>query len=364
MTPLPTSLPTKDLLGIAELPTSSILSILDRARAFKASSTSSPGRAPDLAKNRPFAEPADGEVISRQERNASPERMNIRDGRSVSSNDESARQTWLCEGSTVALLFIEPSTRTRVSFEQAALRLGARVIYLDPEASSLKKGESLLDMARTIDAIGADVIVFRHSASGAAQFLASRVQASVINAGDGAHAHPTQALLDAMTLLEAWNPPSPSLQGRHILIVGDVRFSRVARSSLSIFTKLGAQVTLVGPPTLVPYGFEALGANVWHHLDDKLLAQADAIYTLRIQKERAAAHYFPSVEEYHALFGITPQRLKTCKPNALILHAGPMNRGIELTSEVADGPQSVILNQAANGVFVRMAALEAVMRFK
>lgn len=307
-------LPIKDFLGISELSLSSIISILDRARLLK--------------------------------------------NEALSGANNPSPSAGLLQDKTVVLLFIEPSTRTRTSFEKAALQLGAKVIYLDPEASSLKKGETLLDMALNLDAIGADAIILRHYASGAAHFLAKRVRASVINAGDGAHEHPTQALLDTFTLLEKW-PSQTDLKSKHILILGDIRFSRVARSNLLIFKKLGARVTVAGPPTLVPHAFENLGAEVAHSLDEKLLSSVDAIYALRIQKERAATGYFPSIEEYNASFGLTQKLLKACKPNLLILHPGPINRGIELTSEVADGKHSMILNQVANGVFVRMAVLEA-----
>jgi len=255
-------------------------------------------------------------------------------------------------GKTLVNFFVEPSTRTRISFELAALRLSADVINISAATSSLTKGESLKDTARNIEALLTDIIVLRHSSPGAPQFLANRLKASVINAGDGAHEHPTQALLDLYTIREKRG----NIAGLHVAIIGDILFSRVARSNIFGLTKLGAQVTLVGPTTLVPRDFEKLGVNVSHNIDE-VLPEADVVNLLRIQHERQRKEYFPGIGEYRSLFGLTKERAKLLKPECLIMHPGPINRGVEIDSDVADGPQSVILDQVTNGLAVRMAVL-------
>ena len=255
-------------------------------------------------------------------------------------------------GKTLVNFFVEPSTRTRISFELAALRLSADVINISAATSSLTKGESLKDTARNIEALLTDIIVLRHSSPGAPQFLANRLKASVINAGDGAHEHPTQALLDLYTIREKRG----NIAGLHVAIIGDILFSRVARSNIFGLTKLGAQVTLVGPTTLVPRDFEKLGVNVSHNIDE-VLPEADVVNLLRIQHERQRKEYFPGIGEYRSLFGLTKERAKLLKPDCLIMHPGPINRGVEIDSDVADGPQSVILDQVTNGLAVRMAVL-------
>jgi aspartate carbamoyltransferase catalytic subunit len=255
-------------------------------------------------------------------------------------------------GKTLVNFFVEPSTRTRTSFEIAALRLSADVVNIAASASSLQKGETLKDTARNLEALLADVIVLRHSSAGAAQFLSERLQASVINGGDGSHEHPTQGLLDVFTMRERFG----RIEGLDVAIVGDILFSRVARSNVHALVKLGANVTLVGPTTLVPRSLEALGAKVTHRIDD-VLETADVINLLRIQHERQRKEYFPSLGEYTALFGLTKARAARLKPNCLIMHPGPINRGVEIDSDVADGPHSVILDQVTNGLAVRMAVL-------
>jgi aspartate carbamoyltransferase catalytic subunit len=255
-------------------------------------------------------------------------------------------------GKTMVNFFVEPSTRTRVSFELAALRLSADVINISASTSSLTKGETLKDTAKILEANHADIIVLRHSSAGAAQFLAERLEASVINAGDGAHEHPTQALLDTFTIREKLG----RIAGIHVVIIGDILFSRVARSNIHALTKLGAHVTLVGPPTLVPREFEHLGVTVTHDLD-AVLPSADVVNLLRIQHERQRKEYFPSLGEYTALFGLTKQRAEMLKPDALIMHPGPINRGVEIDSDLADSGRSVILDQVTNGLAVRMGVL-------
>lgn len=255
-------------------------------------------------------------------------------------------------GKTLVNFFVEPSTRTRTSFEIAALRLSADVVNIAASASSLQKGETLKDTARNLEALLADIIVLRHSSAGAAQFLSERLGASVINGGDGSHEHPTQGLLDVFTMRERFG----RIEGLDVAIVGDILFSRVARSNVHALVKLGAKVTLVGPTTLVPHSLEALGAKVTHRIDD-VLETADVINLLRIQHERQRKEYFPSLGEYTALFGLTKARAARLKPNCLIMHPGPINRGVEIDSDVADGPHSVILEQVTNGLAVRMAVL-------
>ena len=255
-------------------------------------------------------------------------------------------------GKTMVNFFVEPSTRTRISFELAALRLSADVINISAATSSLTKGETLKDTGRNIEALHTDILVLRHSSAGAPQFLASRLNASVINAGDGAHEHPTQALLDLYTIREKRG----KIAGLRVAIIGDILFSRVARSNIFGLTKLGAQVTLVGPSTLIPREFEELGVTVSHQID-QVLSDADVVNLLRIQHERQRKEYFPGIGEYRTLFGLTKERAKMLKPDCLIMHPGPINRGVEIDSEVADGPQSVILDQVSNGLAVRMAVL-------
>jgi aspartate carbamoyltransferase catalytic subunit len=255
-------------------------------------------------------------------------------------------------GKTVVNLFIEPSTRTRISFELAAQRLSADVISISKESSSIKKGETLKDTALNLQALNADFIILRHTAAGSAQFLAERLKSSVINAGDGSHEHPTQALLDTFTLREKLG----AVAGKHVVIVGDILYSRVARSNIWALTKLGAKVTLVGPSTLVPEMFKQMGVEVRRDLD-AVLPDADVVNLLRIQHERQQKTMFPSLGEYVSLFGLTTARFKKCKENVLIMHPGPMNRGVEIASDVADGANSVVLEQVTNGLAVRMAVL-------
>lgn len=255
-------------------------------------------------------------------------------------------------GKTVILLFIEPSTRTRISFELAAQRLTADIINFTAEASSLKKGETLKDTARNLEALNADIIIIRHSATGAPHFLARFLKASVINAGDGAHEHPTQALLDTFTIREK----KGRIAGLNVTILGDILYSRVARSNIWALSKLGAKVTLCGPSTLVPRAFEKIGCRVTHDVNEAI-ADADIINLLRIQHERQRKTMFPSISEYASLFGLNKARLATTKPDVLIMHPGPINRGVEIDSEIADGERSVILEQVTNGLAVRMAAL-------
>lgn len=255
-------------------------------------------------------------------------------------------------GKTLINFFIEPSTRTRTSFELAAFRLSADVINISASTSSLTKGETLKDTARNLEALHADILVLRHSSAGSAQFLAQRLKTSVINAGDGAHEHPTQALLDLYTIREK----RQKIAGLHVVIIGDILFSRVARSNIFGLTKLGARVTLVGPSTLVPRELEKLGVTVSHKVDE-VLPEADVVNLLRIQHERQRKEYFPGIGEYRRLFGLTKERARTLKPDCLIMHPGPINRGVEIDSQVADGLQSVILDQVTNGLAVRMAVL-------
>jgi len=255
-------------------------------------------------------------------------------------------------GKTLVNFFVEPSTRTRTSFEVAAMRLSADVVNISATASSLQKGETLKDTALNLQALQADIIVLRHSSPGSSQFLAERLDSSIINAGDGAHEHPTQGLLDIFTIREKFG----RIEGLHIAIVGDILFSRVARSNIFGLLKLGAKVTLVGPSTLVPKSFEKLGVRVSHRLDD-ILAEVDVVNLLRIQHERQRKEYFPGLGEYVSLFGLTKARAAKLKPTCLIMHPGPINRGVEIDSDIADGHQSVILEQVTNGIAVRMAVL-------
>ena len=256
-------------------------------------------------------------------------------------------------GKTVVNLFFENSTRTRTSFEVAAKRMSADLINFSVSTSSVTKGESLLDTARTIRALGADFIVMRHGSSGAPHFLARRLPGvSIINAGDGCHEHPTQGLLDMFTILEK----KDRIEGLTVAIVGDILHSRVARSNVWGLTKLGARVRLVGPRTLIPRDFNSPGVEVHYNLRDGL-AGADVINVLRIQRERMEANLFPSIREYQLMYGITAERFAWAKPDAILMHPGPVNRGIEVDQDVTDGPRSTIDEQVTNGVAVRMAVL-------
>jgi aspartate carbamoyltransferase catalytic subunit len=294
----------KDLTGLDELTAAEINFLLDTARAFKGVSERSLKKVPAL------------------------------------------------RGKTLVNFFVEPSTRTRTSFEVAAMRLSADVVNISATASSLQKGETLKDTALNLQALQADIIVLRHSSPGSSRFLAERLDSSIINAGDGAHEHPTQGLLDIFTIREKFG----RIEGLNIAIVGDILFSRVARSNIFGLLKLGANVTLVGPSTLVPKSFEKLGVRVSHRLDD-ILAEVDVVNLLRIQHERQRKEYFPGLGEYVSLFGLTKARAAKLKPSCLIMHPGPINRGVEIDSDIADGHQSVILEQVTNGIAVRMAVL-------
>jgi len=255
-------------------------------------------------------------------------------------------------GKTVVNLFFEPSTRTRTSFELAAKRLSADVINFSPSTSSVVKGETLIDTARNIESMQADIIVLRHSSPGAAEHLARFVQSSVINAGDGWHEHPTQALLDLYTIKEK----KKKLEDSAIVIVGDVAHSRVARSNIAVLTKLGAEVRVVAPPTMLPLFVERLGARVFYRFEDALIG-ADVIMMLRLQRERLRRASLPSIREYAKLFCLNSERLKLAKPGSIVMHPGPLNRGIEISPAVADSPAAVILDQVTNGVSVRMALM-------
>jgi aspartate carbamoyltransferase catalytic subunit len=255
-------------------------------------------------------------------------------------------------GRTLVNFFVEPSTRTRTSFELSAFRLSADVINIAASQSSLTKGETLKDTARTLEALHADIIVLRHSSAGAAKFLGERLQSSIINGGDGAHEHPTQALLDLFTIREKLG----RIDGLNVVIVGDILFSRVARSNIWALLKLGAKVTLVGPSTLVPRVFERMGVTVSRDLES-VLPDADVVNLLRVQHERQRKEYFPSIGEYTSLFGLTRKRAGMLKESALIMHPGPINRGVEIDSGIADSRRSVILDQVTNGIAVRMAVL-------
>ncbi len=255
-------------------------------------------------------------------------------------------------GRTVVNLFVEPSTRTRISFELAQQRLSADIVNFTAEASSLKKGETLKDTAKNLEALNADFIVIRHSAAGAPHFLSRVLNAHVINAGDGAHEHPTQALLDAFTIREH----KGQIAGLSVTILGDILFSRVARSNIWALIKLGAKVTLCGPSTLVPRTFEAMGCRVTHDVDEAL-READIIHLLRIQHERQRKTMFPSIGEYTTLYGLNKARFAKARPNALIMHPGPINRGVEIDNDLADCPRSLILEQVTNGLAVRMAVM-------
>lgn len=255
-------------------------------------------------------------------------------------------------GKTVINLFYEPSTRTRTSFEIAGKWLSADVINVSTSASSVTKGESLKDTGLTLQAMHPDIVVIRHPAAGAAQFLAGRLTASVINAGDGAHEHPSQALLDLFTIREKVG----RLEGLKAAIIGDIAHSRVARSNIYGMQRMGIEVRIAGPRTMLPRFIERLGVEVFTNFD-RAVADVDIIMMLRLQTERQQTGLFPSLREYSRLFGLTTERLKAAKPNALIMHPGPINRGVEIAPDVADGPYSLILNQVENGLAVRMALL-------
>ncbi len=253
-------------------------------------------------------------------------------------------------GKTIVLFFYEPSTRTRLSFDIAAKRLSADGIALSASTSSMVKGETLIDTARNLVAMKPDLIVIRHSAAGAPHMLARMIDVPIINAGDGMHAHPSQALLDILSVRER----KGSVKGLKVAIIGDISHSRVARSNIIGFTRMGARVTVCGPPTMIPKGIETLGTSVTYDMDTAI-KNADVIMMLRIQKERQAAYLFPSEREYAAIYGLTKEKLTHARPDVLILHPGPLNRGVEISPDVADGPHSIILDQVTNGVSIRMA---------
>jgi aspartate carbamoyltransferase catalytic subunit len=294
----------KDLLGLDDLSAREIVHILDTARSFEEVSTRSIKKVPAL------------------------------------------------RGKVVALMFFEDSTRTRMSFELAASRLSADTLVFTSSGSSVSKGETTLDTVRNIEAMGVEIFVIRHGQSGSQHLIAGQVPSSIINAGDGQHEHPTQGLLDIYTLRQKLG----DLAGKRVAIVGDIAHSRVARSNILGLRKLGAEVVVVGPPTLVPGAITAMGCQISHDLDD-VLGQVDAINMLRIQFERFSGSLFPSLREYHKLYGLDAARLGRCKPDVLVMHPGPINRGVEITSDVADGPNSCILQQVTNGLAIRMAVL-------
>jgi len=299
-----TALKRKDLLGIEDLDVEEINLILDTAQQFKEVSQRAIKKVPTL------------------------------------------------RGKSVINLFFEPSTRTRTSFEIAAKRLSADTQSISASTSAVVKGETLIDTARNIEAMFPDLLVIRHQFPGAAKVLADTCSAGVINAGDGAHEHPTQALLDALTIRDH----KGSLEGLRVVMFGDIAHSRVVRSNIYCLNKLGANVVLAAPPTFMPYGVEALGVEVHQRLEPALEG-ADVVMALRIQLERGGKLSFPSLREYFKLFGLTRERLTLAKDDAIVMHPGPMNRGVEIASDVADGPSSVILEQVSNGVAVRMAVL-------
>ena len=255
-------------------------------------------------------------------------------------------------GKTIVNLFFEPSTRTRISFEFAEKRLSADTVNIATTGSSVVKGETLVDTARNLEAMRIDMVVIRHGASGAARFLAERIPSNVINAGDGSHEHPTQALLDLLTIRDRLD----KIEGARVCIVGDILHSRVARSNIYGLVKLGAEVGVCGPPTLLPVGIEELGVKVFRRVEEAI-EWADVLNVLRLQLERMQGGYVPSLREYNRVYGVSTARLEGAPKELLILHPGPMNRGVEIDSDVADGPHSVILDQVTNGVAVRMAVL-------
>lgn len=262
-------------------------------------------------------------------------------------------------GKTITFLFCEPSTRTRASFELAAKRLSADILSITPSSSSLTKGETILDMARNLQALNVDLIVVRHKTAGVPKILSDNLKAGVVNAGDGCRAHPTQALLDLFTIKERVG----RIEGLNVTIVGDILHSRVARCNIAGLVKLGANVTVCGPSTLMPIGIEKLGVKVTYNLDS-VIPTSDVIMLLRIQKERQHNQYLSSIREYAIQYGLNSQRLQKAKKDVVIMHPGPTNRGIELSAEVADGPYSVILDQVTNGLAIRMAVLYLVLGAK
>lgn len=279
-------------------------------------------------------------------------------GELASVTDRAVKKLPTLRGRTIANLFFEDSTRTRLSFEAAAKRLSADVITFSAKGSSVSKGESLKDTALTLEAMGAEAVVLRHPASGAAQRLAESgwISASVINAGDGTHEHPTQALLDAYTIRKHLAAGRDGLDGLRIVIVGDILHSRVARSNVLLLSTLGAEVTLVAPPTLLPVGVQQWPCSVTYDLDEAL-GGADAVMMLRVQRERMTADYFPSAQAYSLRYGLDAARAAKLPDHSIVMHPGPMNRGMEMSAEVADGPRSVIVEQVTNGVSVRMSVL-------
>jgi len=259
-------------------------------------------------------------------------------------------------GKSIIHFFHEPSTRTRTSFEIAAKRMSADTFSISASSSSMTKGETLLDTVNTLQAMNPDIIVMRHSSSGVPHFVSKHLNASVINAGDGMHAHPTQCLLDLMTVSEALG----RIKGLKLTIVGDIFHSRVARSNIIGFTKMGAKVTVAAPCTMIPQGIDKMGAHVARTFEDAV-TNADIVMALRIQKERQSNFFFPSEREYANFFGLTYERLKSMNKNAFIMHPGPINRGVELSSDLADSPQSLIMKQVSNGLAIRMALLYLLM---
>ena len=267
-------------------------------------------------------------------------------------SERAIKKVPVLRGKTIVNLFFEPSTRTRISFEFAEKRLGADTVNVAASGSSVVKGETLVDTARNLEAMRIDMVVIRHGSSGAAQFLADRIPSNVINAGDGQHEHPTQGLLDLLTIRDAFG----RIEGLKVCIVGDVVHSRVARSNIFGLQKLGAEVAVCGPKSLIPAAIEDMGVQVFTHVEDAI-QWADALNVLRLQLERMNAGFIPSLREYNRVYGVSQARLEKAPGETVILHPGPMNRGVEIDSAVADGPQSVILPQVTNGVAVRMAVL-------
>jgi aspartate carbamoyltransferase catalytic subunit len=276
--------------------------------------------------------------------------------RAVAISRQSEKKTSTLRGRTQINLFYEASTRTQSSFELAGKRLGADVMNMSVASSSVKKGETLIDTAMTLNAMRPDILIIRHQSAGAAALLAQKVGCSVVNAGDGTHEHPTQALLDALTIRRAKGPLSRLI----VAICGDILHSRVARSNIILLNALGAQVRVVAPSTLLPSGIERMGVIVARSMAEGL-KDADVVMMLRLQRERMAGSFVPSVREYFRYFGLDAEKLKAAKEDALVMHPGPMNRGVEIASEIADGPQSVIQEQVEMGVAVRMAVMEALL---
>jgi aspartate carbamoyltransferase catalytic subunit len=266
--------------------------------------------------------------------------------------DRPVKKVPTLRGKTVINLFFEPSTRTRSSFELAEKRLSADILNFAASTSSVSKGETLLDTARNLESMAPDIIVVRHGSAGAPHMLSRECRSSIINAGDGMHEHPTQALLDALTIRSV----KGHIDGLKIAIIGDISHSRVARSDTLLFHKLGADVWVCGPPTLIPWDFDKLGARITGHIEEALDA-ADVVMMLRVQHERQNEAFFPSTREYYNFYGLTRERMRLAKKDTMVMHPGPMNRGVEIDSDVADGPFSVILSQVANGIATRMAVL-------